>query len=364
MKQENTFGNNIRFYDIKRWARTSLLKNSRLYHTIRFLTKKKKENKYINFFAGEDISANRRKELQKLMRTAMIKYHWEFDEFFLFDFEHSSEEERKLFVPEFEKNVFCDQINDPRQADVFLDKWTTYEHYKKFFRRDVINIRSLTDLENDDFRTFVEKHKDFILKPVFAALGHGIRIVRTADFNDAKRQIQAVFNFGITAFILEELIIQEKTMASFHPSSVNTLRIPTLRFDDRVEIIHPRIRLGRGDSVVDNAGSGGIIGNIDLESGVVYAACDKKGIKYDTHPDTGVSIVGFKVPQFEEAVEMVKEMSQVLPKVRYVGWDLALRDDGWVMIEGNDKGQLGFQYPNHEGFADELEKYRKELLGY
>lgn len=362
MKKTNSFDSNIRFYNIKRLARTSVLKKSRLYHTIRFLAKKKKINKYIDFFAREEITSKRRKELSEQMRRAMIQYHWEFDEFFLFDFEHSSEKERKQFVPEFEKNVFCDQVNDPQQADVFLDKWTTYKFFKDYFRRDVINIRSLDDLDQDDFKTFVENHKEFILKPVFAARGHGIRIIKTNGYSDAKSQIQTIFNTGLTAFVLEELIVQEHTMASFHPSSVNTLRIATLRFDDRVEIIHPRIRLGRGNAVVDNAGSGGIIGNIDLKTGQVYAACDKKGTKYDIHPDTGIKIVGFEIPRFEEALEFVKQLSNVLPKVRYVGWDVALRDDGWVMIEGNDKGQLGFQYPNHEGFADELKKYRKELL--
>lgn len=351
-------------YHLKNKLRTSLFGNSRIYHFFRYISKKKKLDYTIDFFVGKDVSSKRRKELQKLMKTAMIKYHWEFDEFFLFDFEHSDEKKRKQFVPEFEKNVFCDQVNDPQQACVFLDKWTTYKFFKDYFRRDVINIRSLGDLDHDDFKTFVENQKQFILKPVFAARGHGIRIIKTNGYNDAKKQIQTIFNNGLKAFVLEELIVQEQTMASFHPSSVNTLRIATLRFDDRVEIIHPRIRLGRGNAVVDNAGSGGIIGNIDLKTGLVYAACDKKGIKYDTHPDTGIKIVGFEIPRFKEALELVKQLSNVLPKVRYVGWDVALQDDGWVMIEGNDKGQLGFQYPNHEGFADELKKYRKELLGH
>jgi len=353
---------NSQRYHLINKLRTSLFGNLRIYHFFRYIAKKKKLDHTIDYFVGKDISSKRRKELKKLMKNAMINYHWEFDEFFLFDFEHSSEKEKKQFVPEFEKNVFCDQINDSQQADLFLDKWTTYCYFKDYFKRDVLNIRSLDDLDQDDFKTFIENHKEFILKPVFAARGHGIRIVRTTGYSDAKSQLKTIFNSGLTAFVLEELIIQEQTMAAFHPSSVNTLRIATLRLNDRVEIIHPRIRLGRGDAVVDNAGSGGIIGNIDLKTGQVYAACDKKGIKYDLHPDTGLKIVGFKIPRFEEALELVKQLSNVLPKVKYVGWDVALRDDGWVMIEGNDKGQLGFQYPNHEGFADELEKYRKELL--
>ena len=353
---------NNHLYHLQNVLRTSFIGNSCLYHTFRFLIKRKSLDKTINYFAGQDISVERRKELKKLLRTAMIKYHWEFDEFFLFDFEHSSMEKIRQFVPEFEKNAFCDRINDPQQADVFLDKWTTYQYFKDYFKRDVCNIRSLEDLESDAFLAFINAHHSFIFKPVFAALGHGIRVIHSKEPSEAKAQLADLFHSGIKAFVLEELIVQDNTMASFHPQSVNTLRIATLRFNDRIEIIHPRIRLGRGEAVVDNAGSGGIIGNIDLSSGVIYAACDKKGTSYEYHPDTNVKIVGFKVPRFDEAVQLVKQLAQVLPKVRYVGWDIALRPDGWVMIEGNDKGQFGFQYPKQEGFAEELNKLKSELL--
>lgn len=151
-------------------------------------------------------------------------------------------------------------------------------------------------------------------------------------------------------------------MASLHPKSLNTVRIPTIRYDDRVEIIHPFLRMGRGDAVVDNAGAGGIMGNVDVTTGVVYAASDELGRAYTQHPDTGVELIGFVIPQWKEAVEQVKEMAMVLPSVRYVGWDMALTKSGWVMIEGNDKGQFIFQVADRKGFRDEFEKIRKELL--
>jgi hypothetical protein len=39
----------------------------------------------------------------------------------------------------------------------------------------------------------------------------------------------------------------------------------------------------------------------------------------------------------------------------FIGWDLALTDDGWVMIEGNPRGQLVFQIAREKGAKAELE---------
>ena len=46
-------------------------------------------------------------------------------------------------------------------------------------------------------------------------------------------------------------------------------------------------------------------------------------------------IVGFKVPMFKEAVDLVKEAAKVVPEIGYVGWDVAISEKGPVLVEGN-----------------------------
>lgn len=46
----------------------------------------------------------------------------------------------------------------------------------------------------------------------------------------------------------------------------------------------------------------------------------------------------------------------------YKGWDLALTDNGWVLVEGNEKGMfIGFQLPTHQGFRKEFNQICKEV---
>ena len=162
-------------------------------------------------------------------------------------------------------------------------------------------------------------------------------------------------------FLIEELIKQSPEMAKFHPASVNTVRVPTVRFDDEILILHPFFRTGRGNNCVDNAGAGGVFGVVDPESGIVTQAADEKGIFYNNHPDTKEKMLGFKIPKWNEAVSFAKELAQVTPDNRYTGWDLALTDSGWIMVEGNSTGQFVWQIPEQKGSREELNNILKRL---
>ena len=73
-----------------------------------------------------------------------------------------------------------------------------------------------------------------------------------------------------------------------------------------------------------------------MMSGNVYAdAIDRADNIYSKHPISGKEIVGFKVPMFHDAVELVKECAKVVPEVQYIGWDVAISQNGPLIIEGN-----------------------------
>ncbi len=342
---------------IQRLIRLSPLRKMRLYHLARFYSRQDKMKSVVSRFGGDYM------ELRPLLKEAMVAYHWDFSEFFLFHFLDSSREKRLSFVPEYEKNVFCDYVNDYEASKIFDSKWDTYSHFRDFYHRQVLAIDDLNLLDNNELDDFVAKNSRFLIKPDSDACGRGIALVKGESTDERKKQIAKIVRGYRRRSVVEELIIQDDRMAVFHPGSVNTVRVFSVRFDERVEIFHPFFRIGRGDSVVDNAGAGGIICNIDKNSGRVIIAGDERGHLFPVHPDTHVPIVGFVIPCWDELIETVTKLAGVIPEVRYVGWDLALTKEGWVMIEGNDKGQFVFQIPSQTGFRRELRKICKELVG-
>ena len=83
---------------------------------------------------------------------------------------------------------------------------------------------------------------------------------------------------------------------------------------------------------------------------------------YETHPDTGARLIGYSVPDWQEAKDLAMELARVLPDNKYTGWDLAHTKDGWVMQEGNDRGDFDiFQLTSNSGFRSEIEKIVTEL---
>lgn len=296
-----------------------------------------------------------------LMKEAMVKYHWDPDEFYMYDYCSLSPQERLSFVPEYEKNIFCDKVNDCEDSRIFDSKWTSYCKFRSFYKRDCVMVTPPSVRNDPELIAFLKKHSRCIVKPDSNASGRGIFMVDGVDPADAMEQIVKHIGHRSGHYIVEELIRQSQELSMFHPSSVNSLRMRSFRFDDRVEILPCNFRIGRGGSVVDNTGKGGISAALD-GNGVVIAACDESGIRYVTHPDTGVPILGACIPKWEEAVALVKQLAMVVPTVRYVGWDLALTDDGWVMIEGNDKGMfVGIQKTLQKGFRPELDRILSEM---
>ena len=319
----------------------------------------KEAKKSLVKFKGTDISASEEKRILQDMWNTRYKLGFNRNEYFWYRFEEKDWEARHAFVPDNARDKYCRQMNPPEIHLLFDDKAETYRTFKEFYGRECCRYRG--DIDKVALKEFVQKHDRFIIKPNDMYCGIGIKVVDVNSFVSIDEMINQLNQEYPKGLIAEELIIQSDIMSAFHPSSVNSVRMPTVRFDDRIDIIHPFMRIGRNGACVDNAGSGGIMATVDVESGILLAAADEHGHTYINHPNTNVPIVGFQIPRWEEAKALVRELAQVVPNQRYAGWDIALTDNGWVMIEGNARGQFVWQIVTQEGFRREIETIMQEL---
>lgn len=191
-----------------------------------------------------------------------------------------------------------------------------------------------------------------MLKPLSECCGRGVTLIRKGCV-DAGALLSAVPEGGA---LIEERIPQSAETAAFHPESLNTVRVPCVMCRDGVHVITPFFRMGRGTSVVDNAGAGGIFANVDAATGVLSTdGFDEDGGRYPLHPDTGIAIKGSCLPDWEGALDLVERLMRLVPECRYVGWDLAYTDDGWDVVEGNAQGQFVMQFADKVGLRKRFE---------
>lgn len=327
-----------------------------MYHR-RNLTRKNAEKAFDLYYGGKP-ALDREKIIDDMLSEAR-KYSIGFDEYNMFHFERKSAAERRAYISDRERISYCERMNNMRNMILFDDKGKTYEIFKAYYHRDLLEVFGKESQEA--FEAFVRKHPRFIVKPFDGACGIGIKIIDSRGKN-VQEILQGLLKEYANGFVVEELIAQSQEFARLHPQSVNTLRIPAINFGDRVEILPPILRVGRGEAVVDNGGSGGICCGIDIDTGVVYSAVDEAGNDYVKHPDTGVELIGFKVPRWEEAKDMVCELAQIIPDNHYTGWDLALTEGGWILQEANDRG--GFmlmQITTGKGIRPKMDKIVQEL---
>ena len=277
------------------------------------------------------------------------------DEYHCFHFSEMNDQGKRSYVTDLSRLKIYEKANSRKYDPIFDSKYQTYLKYKEYFRRDMILVNG----DCDEFRAFLKRHDRFICKPVHLYLGRGIYIVRTADWDDPEDLLAKLLSNG--EVVLEQLIDQSSEMSSLHPESLNTVRIITFRTDQGVVMLGAFLKAGRDRSVVDNAGSGGMFASVDIETGIVTGcAMDKNGREYLLHPNTKVCFPGFVIPEWEKALALCRELMEITPQTRYVGWDLAHTDTGWVVVEGNHTGQFeAHQILTKRGCAKEIE----ELLG-
>lgn len=283
------------------------------------------------------------------------------EEYVSFDLENKSMAERREFVSDIERYRYVVRMNDIVDFVLFMDKAKTYKKYKNYYKRDAISIEN--DRDWNKFNEFIKKHPMFVKKQVDLSKGDSVELVDLSDAN-ARQAFNEMIKSG--KHILEEKIVQSEIMSKLNASSVNTVRCYTLNTNDGVVIAYCFLRVGRGNSFVDNGGAGGLLVGIDAESGVcVTDAFDEFGKKFSVHPDTGVVFNGYCLPSWENMITTCKEMSSLMPNVGFIGWDMAYTDNGWVAVEGNGGGQMiGPQIVFERGIKREIENYIKNMRLY
>ena len=285
------------------------------------------------------------------MRRALWKYGMYYEEFCLFGCAGKTEEVVSSFITERNRYEIYRKYNDSRDLRLYHDKYRVYRLYREFYRRDVVPVRSPRD--RAAFLEFAGRHPEFIVKPADRSCGAGVRLAETS-VQPAEVWFDTLVKSG--KYVAEELVVQHPVTSRLNPTSLNTVRIVTVLENGNVRLFHPFLRIGRYGSIVDNGGAGGIIVPVDAETGrLSKTGRDETGRWYSEHPDSHVKFADVTLPQWDEAVHLAEKLAAVRPNNRCIGFDLAVTESGWVMIEANIRGQfIGQQMVDRVGRRWEL----------
>ncbi|MBO7493985.1 MAG: hypothetical protein J6T87_07575 [Bacteroidales bacterium] len=280
-------------------------------------------------------------------------------EYFLFNFRNRTDRERMDFETDMDRiSTLCRVSDNELFKEEINDKYNFYLLAKLYFNREAIRLNLDTNVE--EFVSFCKKHSEVFIKPLEGSKGKGAHVYSYIDEDNAEAYCKELLTEG-SSWMVEERIKQSAEMGQWNETSVNTIRIPTFLRDDKFTVIWTRLRMGKKGAIVDNAGAGGIVVNVDPETGVITSdGIDESYNHFERHPGSGLVFKGWQVPRWDELLKTVEELHRtVFSKHVYVAWDFALTDDGWVVIEGNWGQLLGQQTASQVG----VRKKFHELIG-
>lgn len=287
-----------------------------MWQTLNKIHKRSKKSRFILFFD---------------MIICSIKYQAGYTDYFLFYFEDLNNKQRSTYVTRGVNNTYIRTLNDREYYKYFRNKVLFNDTFKEYLGRDYLD---LSKSSKKDFKEFISKHPTIIVKTIDGTGGFGVEKIETNKNTNANKLYDELIQKE--QFLVEECIKQHKDMSKLAQKSVNTLRIVTITKNNKTHVMLKVIRFGNGINAVDNFHSGGMYTIFDDNGIITKPAVDREGIVHTIHPVTKTKIEGFKIPYYKEAIELAIKASKVIPQLGYVGFDIAISENGPVIVEGNE----------------------------
>lgn len=145
-----------------------------------------------------------------------------------------------------------------------------------------------------------------------------------------------------------------------------TIRANTCFVNGQPRLLFAVLRIPVGDNITDNFAhgtSGNIIAPIDVDTGRLGRCRGSASTRWpdivdvSVHPDTGNTIEGCHIPMWEEVLTLLERGQESLSNLRTLGWDVAVTDDGPLIVEANATYDVDLiQVAHQRGVKPQLEE--------
>ena len=151
--------------------------------------------------------------------------------------------------------------------------------------------------------------------------------------------------------IFQEMLKSHKNIYKLCPvKAVQTLRINTYyTLHNEIEYDSYFIKLPPPNAISDNSYTGCIMVSIDPNTGKLQrTGFTKYGNKIGhqnitSHYNSDIKFENYQIPFWKETKILIKKLHSIFPKLRFIGWDIAITNEGPVVIEGNSVGDILFE---------------------
>ncbi len=286
---------------------------------------------------ASDIAARNNKSVGYVKRDMIknfLRYGIGYTDYLKSDYINLTKEQKKTFVTTKSFYKLLSYLNNPKYDACMSDKIVFNRIFNKYLKREWIDLRQ-TSL--DEFKKFIKHKKTIFAKPPTDFGGHGIRKIDVKDIEDVDALYEDLKSKKLN--LIEDGIVQHKELNKINPYAVNSFRIVTLVKDGKAYLLANALRINIDDNPA--IGCSDAYMRLNEEGKVCSRVVDDVANVYTEHPMAKIKFDTVTVPYVKEAFEMALEAALVVPEVRYVGWDIAISEDGPCIMEGNEYPSYG-----------------------
>lgn len=270
------------------------------------------------------------------------------DQYSLYDFDNN---DRREYISEYEwyKSRY---INEPFNA-MFDNKIICNEVLERYIRVPKIFVAKnqgrlikYTDIDTyEGVLDLLRREEKLYIKPISAGKGKGVYLLTfdNEEFfvDDQVKSASEMISFlkKDSNWLLTEAIQQGAYLNSIYDKTANTIRFITWKSPEtgEFEVFFAVQRIGTKATIpVDNGSRGGLVAQIDLDTGILSEARNLHSLNcWEYHPDSGASIKGAQIPNWEAVKREMLELANRFPFMNFMAWDLLLTEEGICIIEAN-----------------------------
>ena len=225
------------------------------------------------------------------------------------------------------------KVNNPKYIHLLENKAEALELFKDLVQRNWLYAPKSAF---EEYVAFCKKTPVFIAKPVGGQCGKGIE--KHSVIEASENELKTLYEH----FVADDMLLEECLKAHddiyFGTKALSTFRVYTM-MDGKgdIHVLKAKYRVGTGEAITDTA-DGCIAYPISIENGVIEGPGINEVLNtsyYYYHPSCNKLAVGLKIPMWNRVLEVVTKAAQLIPQVRYIGWDIAITNNSVEIIEGN-----------------------------
>lgn len=198
-----------------------------------------------------------------------------------------------------------------------------------------------------DINTIAEFTSPFFVKSLILEAGEGNYVCQKVNNQikvngELKNMVEFVKFLGNGKWVIQKKYSSHSSLQRINSSALNTTRIVTVMSPGGPVYLCGFQGFATGGATSDSWQHGSIYVGIDVENtclkGVgITSVQDKREGTMTKHPDSGILFKGYKIPYLKEAITLCIEAHRLFYFSFIIGWDVAITDDGPLILEANER---------------------------